>query len=291
MATEYTDKLSISVTLDSVKDKVTKHLAVIGKRAKDVQGKSMFSDLTVSSNEKDVFDDIIKSGAETIVNELAPFCGEYVFTPAVSQEEVSEGTTDSVVDGGGISTMSLEDAPTADTLSFVITAKRWTDSDADTDEDNNKNLVKALKEAVANYLYNFTLAQYLSIIHPSTGEKYPPIFGSTYNAQCAVIIGNIIGLCNLKRPSKASTKSYADMGYLVKLAITAVEVTLPRTGISNATIKIDGVTCADGSAEVVANKSVSYSVSATNHATKTGTIKIDEDTDIDVALFPAVPVV
>lgn len=215
MATEYKDKISVSVPIADVNTKVCKHLAVIGKRAKTINGESMFSDLTVSSAEKDIFNDLIKAGAETIVNELQPFCGIYNTTYSQQSLGGTVGNGGDTIIGGTIdkelSKLPTTNTPSQEVLSFVITATRWTDDDASATESNNKNLTKALHEAIGNYLYNYTLWQYLSIIHPSTGAKYPPIYGSTYQAQCAVIISNVVGLCNIKRPAKKSVRSYADI--------------------------------------------------------------------------------
>lgn len=171
-----TKKISVSITIAEIVGKAVKHLAVIGKRAKDVNGNSLFSDITISENEKGILNDLIASGAETIVNQLAPFCGMY--------------------NGADIGS-----------ISFVITSQNWTESNTE----NDKDLTKALEEAIYNYLLNYTLAQYLSIVRPSTGEKYPPIYGSTYTNHCALIIQNIIGLCNLNRVPTPSGKSYASI--------------------------------------------------------------------------------
>lgn len=172
--------IEIKVVHSEALAKIRQHLSVLGKRAKMVDGTPMFSDFQPSTHEESVYYDLIASGMETLVNNLGDICSSYTTT---------------------------EDSSThIPTTTFKLVLTRYEMSEVE-----KMNVTAALRDACIKYVYNFALAQYLAIIHPGTGEKYPPRWGVTYQEQCAIIIGNIKSIAYNKRPADISDKSYADV--------------------------------------------------------------------------------
>lgn len=158
-------ELVLSINYNNLLTKVRRNLAVIGKRAKTVTGESMYSDIMTSSNEESLLSDVIDAGAQNIVAELADLTAYYAHR-------------------GG-------------TIVFTIVNSRWTTEEGALDYD----ITEALTDAISEYLYNYCLQQYLSDIHPSTGAKYPPLYGTTYAAVCQTIMLNIRRMAFAKRPA------------------------------------------------------------------------------------------
>lgn len=140
----------------------------------------MYSDITASVNEEPIFADLLMFGAETIISELTDLASGYAEQTGVDN-----------------------------TISFTLFSSRWTTNDSTYD----MNLTDALKNLISNYLYNFCIGRYLSEIHPSTGDKYPPLYGRTYNEHCDIIMRNIKSLAFVKRQVTESTSihSYANL--------------------------------------------------------------------------------
>lgn len=161
--------INISVTTSGLITKIRRNLAIIGKRARRTNGESMYSDITASNNEEPLYDDLLMFGAQTVVSNLSDLCTAYV-----------ETDTDSTVNG---------------VVAFTLISARINSSDS------IQNILKGLIE---DYLYNFVLARYLSEIHPSTGDKYPPLFGKTYTDACDTLMVQIRTIAFLKRPKEGS---------------------------------------------------------------------------------------
>lgn len=170
-------ELEIEVKYADLLPKIKQHLAIVGKRAKTVDGKPMFSDISSSTNEDPVFAEMIEAGAHNLMATLRDMA--IWFSHIRNPNRVSVG------------------------LKFKLSSNRWV---YDTEE-----VVEALQDSLIQYLYNYALAQYLTDIHPSTGAKYPPLYGQTYIEHCAVIINTIRELAFLKRAPIDREKSYADI--------------------------------------------------------------------------------
>lgn len=178
-----TTELNIEVKASPIITKVRRNLAIIGKRARRNDGESMYSDITASDAETPIFYDLLMFGAENIVSELSEMASGYV-----EQDDV-------VTTGSGADAVTTEPY-----IKFDLYSDRWSfGADADPDMD----VTKALEGMISNYLYNFCLARYLSEIHPSTGDKYPPLFGRTYTDHCELLMRNIKSLAFLKRNAVA----------------------------------------------------------------------------------------
>lgn len=172
-----TKELNIEVGISGLIQKIRRNLAIVGKRARRTNGDSMYDDITASEAELPIFADLLMFGAETIVSELAELASGYV--------EENE-----------------------DTIKFDLYSDRWCfEGTPDMD------VTKALEGMISNYLYNFCLARYLSEIHPSTGEKYPPLFGRTYQDHCDLLMRNIKSLAFIKRNKETPKDSEGEISY------------------------------------------------------------------------------
>lgn len=124
--------IDIVVKYSDVIEKVKVHLALMGKRARDQNGNSLFSELTTSTAEDvKVWSDLINLGAETLVGTITPITGSYTTS--------------------------------AGELSFKLMSTRWKLEG----EENAMDISRALAPAIHKYLWMFTVYQYLAIIRPS----------------------------------------------------------------------------------------------------------------------------
>lgn len=69
-----------TISLANLQQEIRQHLSVIGKRLYDKQGKNLFSNITASSAEGDVFDDYIAAAAQNLAGSLAQFVTAYTDT-------------------------------------------------------------------------------------------------------------------------------------------------------------------------------------------------------------------
>ena len=85
----------ITIVWETVKNAVNRHLSIIGKRATDKNGESLFSGITLSSIEDDIFLQYINAAAETFVGELSPMVTAYdsgdTLTITISSHRWSNG--------------------------------------------------------------------------------------------------------------------------------------------------------------------------------------------------------
>lgn len=66
-----------TISLAGVDSSIQRHLSVIGKRLYNKEGKNLFSNITVSSNETSIFSDYISAAAQNIAAALAQFVTTY----------------------------------------------------------------------------------------------------------------------------------------------------------------------------------------------------------------------
>lgn len=62
-----------TITLTGIDSDIKRHLSIIGKRLYDKEGKNLFSNITVSSNEDTIFTQYISAAAQNIAAALAHF--------------------------------------------------------------------------------------------------------------------------------------------------------------------------------------------------------------------------
>lgn len=202
--------IEININKTDIVSKITRHLSVIAKRAKDAQGNLLFSDITVSQQEKEVFTDMILSAASAVASELTPFMGVTLLTPEPPSTDAGGFTpraNEAVIPDATNPGTTVPDASPSG-IKFLITVTRNTDAHLDdTTGKNNKNLSAVLGSSINEYLFNHALATYLSAIHPSSGERY---YQSYFN-QCSLVIDKIVRLCNVKRAPSQSVSTYADI--------------------------------------------------------------------------------
>lgn len=60
----------MTISFNTIKSEVQRHLSVIGKRMYDKEGRNMFTNVTVSSDERPIFDQYIKEAAQAIEGAL-----------------------------------------------------------------------------------------------------------------------------------------------------------------------------------------------------------------------------
>ena len=66
-----------TISLAGVSNSIQRHLSIIGKRLYNKEGKNLFSNITVSSNETSIFSDYISAAAQNIAAALAQFVTSY----------------------------------------------------------------------------------------------------------------------------------------------------------------------------------------------------------------------
>ena len=165
--------ININIERSTLVNKIKQHLAVIGKRARDAQGNSLYSDINTSSNEDSVvWNDMIDGGAEVIVATLAPLSGNYVSTTG--------------------------------TISFNVTCDRWKTGDED-------DITPALQSAVETFIWNYAIKEYLALIHPSAVDKYPPRWAYPYELRMQTEVSTIQEIAYLKRAPQESDKEYSSI--------------------------------------------------------------------------------
>lgn len=71
---------TITITYNNLLPKIRKNLSIIGKRTKAQNGSVMFTDITTTSTEDPIFEDLINFACEQIVSDLSDVCTGYVET-------------------------------------------------------------------------------------------------------------------------------------------------------------------------------------------------------------------
>lgn len=66
-----------TISLAGVDSSIQRHLSIIGKRLYNKEGKNLFSNITVSTNETSIFSDYISAAAQNIAAALAQFVTTY----------------------------------------------------------------------------------------------------------------------------------------------------------------------------------------------------------------------
>ena len=66
-----------TINISGVSSNIQRHLSIIGKRLYNKEGKNLFSNITVSTNETAIFTDYIDAAAQNIAAALAQFVTSY----------------------------------------------------------------------------------------------------------------------------------------------------------------------------------------------------------------------
>lgn len=171
--------INVSVTYSELISKIKVHLAIIGKRAKDRDGNSVYEDLTTSTTEDaKVWADLVDLGAEALVSTIDQVAGGY--------------------------------SESGDTLTFKLMSDRWADKVSGRYDE--RDLTNALHQAVFKYLWMYAVGQYLSIIRPTTDPQGVPPYAATYSSGCEQSLSTILSLAYLKRTPESDTdKDYSSI--------------------------------------------------------------------------------
>jgi len=185
-------KLSIILDRAEIISRAKKHLSVVAKRAKDREGRNIFSEVTTSQTEDCIYEDMVKDGASDLVAKLKDMCDAYVF------------------DDG-------------DALRFDLYSDRWRIEKTpieieDGDDKPTMDLTEVLKSAVTSYVYNFTIARYLNSVAPAIGR-----FSDPYMENCETVFKQVCELAFVRRgirvPEYPYTKSITTYGDIVNMTV------------------------------------------------------------------------
>ena len=169
--------ITINVQIATLTTKIKQHLAVVGKRAKDPEGRLAYSDLTTSTAEDErVWVDFILGGAETVVAALRPLSGSYQYNSADNE------------------------------LTFKVMSERWLQSG-----DNIHDLTEALHDAIERYLWHFAASQYVMVITPPMKDRYGHEIQNPHVKISEAELLKIMELAYLKRPATPSNKEYENV--------------------------------------------------------------------------------
>lgn len=71
---------TVTITYSELLPKIQKNLSIIGRRTKGRDGALMFTEITTTSTEDPIFEDLINFACEQIVSDLSDVCTGYVET-------------------------------------------------------------------------------------------------------------------------------------------------------------------------------------------------------------------
>ena len=74
----------MTLSFSTLKSDIQRHLSVIGKRQYTKEGQNMFANITVSSEERPIFDHYITGAAETVEGMLRPLVTAFSITSGTS---------------------------------------------------------------------------------------------------------------------------------------------------------------------------------------------------------------
>lgn len=117
------EELTIRLSWSHVRSEVSKHLAIIGKRMKDKDGTTLFANVTLSAEEKEIMTQYMNAAAETFSAELSPLLVYY---------------------------------NSKDTLVFKVRNLRWTDGDNGVTVPFEGNFIGYVNAYVANAILGMT---------------------------------------------------------------------------------------------------------------------------------------
>lgn len=187
-------KLTIEINRGELIVRVKKHLAILAKRARNREGQSIFSDITTSTTEDCIYEDMVTSGTTDLVARLKDMCSAYVRDGEV--------------------------------ISFDMYSDRWRIDKTlieieDGDQKPTMDLTNALRDAIDNYLYNYVIARYLNSVSPAIGK-----FSDPYMESCETILKSLVELAFERRgirvPEYPYTKSIRTEGDTIELSVGEV---------------------------------------------------------------------
>lgn len=183
-------KLSIVLNKPEIVARVKKHLSVVAKRAKDREGRNIFSEVTTSQTEDCIYEDMMRDGATDLIARLKDMCDAYVF---------EEG----------------------DDMRFDMYSERWRIEKTpieieDGDEKPTMDLTEVLRSSITSYVYNFTIARYLNSVAPAIGR-----FSDPYMENCTTVFNQVVELAFVRRgirvPEYPYTKNITVYGNFVEI--------------------------------------------------------------------------
>lgn len=172
--------ITLNIKISDVITDAKRELAILAKRAKDANGKPIFSDLTPSSNELGELNASAISASQTLAHAVNQYIGSCVATEATVTEESSS-------------------------VSCVLIS--FTDTRLPSD---GTSLQARLEPAVVRYLSASAVGYFLTVIHPWYGMKYPPQYSQIFTQSLPIYLSNIIALLNDKEPMRLPKYPYTE---------------------------------------------------------------------------------
>lgn len=126
-------RVIISVAFSSLHSEVQRHLSVIGKRQYNKEGVNEFSQITVSSAEKDIFNLYMQSAAQQVVANIEQFVSAYTETES--------------------------------SVTFNVTNTRW-------EKTPTPVFTQSFVTSFKKYLVFYTVSEYLAMNFPELAKKY-----------------------------------------------------------------------------------------------------------------------
>lgn len=166
--------VSVSVSESTLLSKIKTHLSVIGKRLVGGDGSSLYSKVTTSSAEDTaLWLDLIRVGSEQIAAMCRSLCSSYTFANNI--------------------------------ISFAFKVRRWVRDSSFAE--GTGDLTVALENSIYNYLWQFALYRYLSMIFPtSTADSI-----ASYRTSCEEQLVVIKDLLFVKRCPSYSSSDYSNI--------------------------------------------------------------------------------
>lgn len=162
---------SITINFSDIRTEVKKNLSVIGKRLKDGQGASMFSQVTLSSLEVPTLDGYIHAAIHNVIANIRDFVENYF------------------VNGGAL-------------VMNVVNA-RWTHMFKTNSGNTEHGFTEAFTSDVKGYLISYTVSEYLLPNFGQLAEKYVVDANRHLN--------NLVQMVYFKEPEEPSSKSYSSV--------------------------------------------------------------------------------
>lgn len=182
-------KLTVVLNKAELVSKIKKHLAIIAKRARDREGKSIFSEITTSTTEDYIYEDMISFGVNDMVARLKDLCSVYV----------NDG----------------------ENITFDMYSDRWkiekTEIEIEDEVDvATMDLINNLTESITNFVFNFAVARYLNSISPAVGK-----YSDAYIENSNNILNTLVEFAFVRRairvPEYPYTKEIVTYGDTIEL--------------------------------------------------------------------------
>ena len=154
----------MTLTFSTLKSDIQRHLSVIGKRQYNKDGQNMFANITVSSEERPIFDHYIMGAAETV---------EGMLRPLVTAFSVSSGTSITLTLTNSRGAANFDDRCKEFVTSFIIayTLNEYLGM-------NYPDLAKKYQDEATNYMQSLMLYAFEKEAPTASSSSYANVTGT-----------------------------------------------------------------------------------------------------------------